>query len=95
VEIHGDPPEAVQEMLVDLTWNDPADWPALIEHFEGQLPPPAIPALVTCSGCSHAAPSPHHPAIVHCGVGVESGTPTGGWWATDEHPCELHTTSPA
>jgi hypothetical protein len=78
VELHNDPPEAVQEMLVDLTWNDPADWPALIEHFEGQLPPPA---MVTCSGCSHAAPSPHHPAIVHCGVGVESGNPTGGCWA--------------
>ena len=31
VEIHNDPPKAVQAMLEDLTWNDQADWPALIE----------------------------------------------------------------
>lgn len=90
-EIHDDDDEAVQAMLDDLCWNDPADWEALISHFERQLPPPppkAIPALVTCSGCNHAAPSPHHPAIVHCKAGVESGAATAGWFATDKHYCD-------
>jgi len=89
-ELWNDPPEAVQDMLEDLTWNDPADWPALILHFEAQLPPPpkAIPALVTCSGCSQSAPSPHHPAIMHCKASVESGAATGGWFATDRHLCD-------
>jgi len=88
-EIHNDDDAAVQEMLVDLTWNDPKDWDVLTAHFEGQLPPPGrpIPALVTCSGCSHAAPSPHHPGIVHCGVGMESGAATNGWFSTDKHLC--------
>jgi len=89
-EIHQDDDAAVQAMLVDLTWNDPTDWDALINHFEDQLPPPApkVMATVTCSGCSHAAPSPHHPGIVHCRVGVESGTATAGWFDTDLHLCD-------
>jgi hypothetical protein len=37
-EIHNDDDAAVQDMLVDLTWNDPKDWENLIEHFERQLP---------------------------------------------------------
>lgn len=44
--------------------------------------------LVTCSGCVHASPSPHHGAIMHCLVGVQSGAATGGWFATDTHPCD-------
>jgi rhodanese-related sulfurtransferase len=90
LEVHHDDDEALQEMLADLTWNDPADWDKLIDHFETQLPPPGrpIPPLVTCSGCSHTAPSPHHPAIVHCRVGVESGAAAGGWLDTDRHFCE-------
>ena len=89
-EIHQDTEEAVQEMLADLTWNDPADWDVLIDHFEQQLPPPPpmVMAMVTCSGCRHAAPSPHHPGIVHCKAGVESGAATAGWFDTDRHPCD-------
>ncbi|MBM3273157.1 hypothetical protein FJY94_07945 [Candidatus Kaiserbacteria bacterium] len=89
-EIHDDDEQAVQDMLEDLRWNDPADWEALISHFEQQLPPPpkAIPALVTCSGCSHAAPNPHHPAITHCRVGVASGVAANGWFDTDRHLCD-------
>jgi len=37
-EVHGDTPEQAHEMLVDLTWNDPRDWQALIHHFESQIP---------------------------------------------------------
>lgn len=88
-ELWNDTDEAVQEMLVDLTWHDPQDWEALISHFEQQLPPPppkAIPALVTCSGCRHAEYR-QHPAIAHCRMGVKSGVPAGGWFATDEHLC--------
>lgn len=90
-ELWNDPPEAVQEMMEDLCWNDPKDWEVLILHFEAQLPPTqpqAIPALVTCSGCSHAAPSPHHPGIIHCKAGVESGAATDGWFDTDRHLCD-------
>jgi hypothetical protein len=86
VKIHGDDDAAVQEMLVDLTWNDPKDWDVLIEHFERQLPPATKP-LVRCSGCRHAEYSPHHPGIIHCRVGVESGAATAGWFATDKHLC--------
>lgn len=86
-ELWNDTDEAVQAMLEDLTWHDPKDWIDLIQHFQSQLPPKAIPPLVTCSGCNHAAPSPHHPAIIHCHVGVESGAATGGWFDTDSHLC--------
>jgi hypothetical protein len=92
-EIHGDPEEAVREMLVDLTWNDPKDWDVLTAHFEGQLPPPPETALVRCSGCAHAEYR-HHPSIAFCRVGVQSGNPTGGWWATDRHICEQHHPKP-
>ena len=46
VEIHNDNDEAVQTMLVELTWSDPRDWDKLIDHFESQLPPPPETALV-------------------------------------------------
>jgi len=89
-EVWNDDDEAVQEMLVDLCWNDPKDWVNLIEHFEAQLPPDqAKPiTLVTCSGCRHAEPSQHHPGIMHCKAGVASGAAAGGWQATDEHLCD-------
>jgi len=89
-ELWNDTDEAVQAMLADLTWNDPADWEALISHFEQQLPPPKLKAIpmVQCAGCSHAAPSPHHPAIMHCKASVESGAATGGWFDTDKHFCD-------
>jgi len=89
-ELHGDPDESVQTMMEDLCWNDPKDWDALTAHFEGQLPPPPETALVRCSGCAHAEYR-NHPSIAFCRAGVESGNPTGGWWATDSHLCTQHT----
>ena len=94
-EIHQDTEEAVQAMLSDLTWSDPKDWAALIDHFEAQLPPAPrkpIPSMGTCSGCRHAEYR-DHPAIAYCKVGVESGIPIGGWWATDEHLCDRRESS--
>jgi hypothetical protein len=88
-EIHDDDDAAMQTMMEDLCWDDPADWPALTQHFESQLPPStkALPALVTCSGCTHAEYR-HHPVIAHCKAGIDSGNPSSGRWATEPHPCE-------
>lgn len=42
------------------------------------------PKRVTCSDCAHATVNS---GIAHCGGGVDSGIPAGGWWATDRHLC--------
>jgi hypothetical protein len=91
IELHGDDPETVAAMLDDLTYYDPANWDALILHFEAQLSPPAPTRPrsapdVTCGACAQARASPH-PAILRCAAGVESGLATGGFWRVDRHSC--------
>jgi hypothetical protein len=87
-EPHNDPPEAVQEMLVDLAYYPPASWDWLTAHFTAQLPalPSIATAPATCGDCRHSRPT-DHPAIVRCAAGVPSGLPVGGRWSTDPHDC--------
>jgi len=42
------------------------------------------PATHSCSECIHATITS---GIARCGAGVDSGIPSGGWWATDRHLC--------
>lgn len=89
IEVHGDTDEQVQQMVEDLRWSPPSDWPALTEHFEAQLPPApasAEPARVTCGTCAHAFYR-EHPALAYCRAGVPCGNPVGAWWVTDRHEC--------
>jgi len=92
IEVHGDGPEAVAEMLDDLA-TCPADrWPWLTEHFQKQLPSlPTLPAtVIACGACAHSKAT-DHTAILHCSAGIESGLPIGGHWATDRHYCPSFT----
>lgn len=91
IELHGDGPVAVVAMLTDLTYYDPIHWDALTLHFEAQLSPPApsrprLATDVTCGACAQARAT-HHPAILRCAAGVESGLATGGFWRDDRHLC--------
>ena len=58
-----------------------ADSPEHAEWIRAMNPKPTA---VCCSDCTHANVQA---GIAHCAAGVESGIPTGGWWATDRHLC--------
>lgn len=52
--IHHDDDAAVAEMLSDLAYYPPENWPKLIEHFESQLPPD-FDNRRTCRDCRNLA----------------------------------------
>jgi hypothetical protein len=90
VEIHQDGPEAVATMLADLQHYPPASWPWLTDHFRAQLIDvafPTIPTTICCGDCRHGTATDHQ-AILECGLGIPSGLPIRGRWATDRHRCE-------
>jgi hypothetical protein len=97
VEMHGDGPEAVAEMLDDLQHYPPASWPKLTNHFCALEAPPRLgfdpfPGRLSahcCADCRHGTPT-DHPAILTCGLGIPSGLPIRGRWSTDRHPCESY-----
>jgi hypothetical protein len=43
---------------------------------------------VRCRDCAHASPVDWHNALVRCGAGLDSGTPTGLFWSSDLRTCE-------
>ena len=90
VEVHNDGPDAVAAMLTDLQHYPPASWPWLTDHFRRQLIDvefPTMPTTVCCGDCRHSTATDHQ-AILECGLGIPSGMPIRGRWATDRHRCE-------
>ena len=55
------------------------------EHAEWIRAANPKPPMVTCADCDHATITS---GIARCGAGVDSGLPTGGFWATDRHLCD-------
>lgn len=65
-------------MLVEASSVEHAQW------IERMNPPPIPARAVRCCECAHARVTA---GIARCAVGVESGLPIAGFWATDRHRC--------
>ena len=65
-------------MLVEASSVEHAQW------IERMNPPPIPERAVRCCDCTNAIVTA---GIARCAVGVESGLPIAGFWATDRHRC--------
>lgn len=45
---------------------------------------PTLTPTISCADCTHAS---IQAGVARCNAGVDSGIPSGGWWATDRHIC--------
>ena len=72
-------------MVINADSPDHADW------VKQMNPAPKEVVIVRCFDCTH---SRIERGVAKCLAGVDSGLPTGGWWATDRHHCEQFEANP-
>ena len=78
---YGDGKAAQDELLEDLTHYPPEQYSEIAAHLRSRL------NKVRCADCMHSGILA---GIAKCRVGVESGLPISGRWATDLHICPWH-----
>lgn len=92
---YGDTASQKAEMIADLKHYSAESWPWLEAYFNETLvlmDLERIPPMVRCADCKRANVTK---GIACCTVGVESGLPIGGFWATDRHLCNRYETTPS